>query len=80
MSVEVAHAVGDANIPRPWSKHSKGSSAFERCRSSVQCSVHSSDVTRRNQDNEEQEQEHQKPRTAREAKKQVCVARGESES
>lgn len=28
--VEVARAAGDPSIPRPWSKHSKGSSAFEK--------------------------------------------------
>ncbi len=28
--VEVARAAGDPNIPRPWSKHSKGSSAYEK--------------------------------------------------
>lgn len=30
ISVELAKKVGDAEIPRPWSKHSAGSSAYEK--------------------------------------------------
>lgn len=34
ISVEYSHKVNDASLHRPWSKHSKGSSKYEKVRAS----------------------------------------------